>query len=78
MVMGVPGQAQGKGSRQSPSPHLSQVASSPDLGGGGEPLQGWEIRAAEPLGAIMRCLPMWVPPGSKDWGLLGPWEHFGF
>ena len=50
MVMGVLGHAQGKGSRQSPSPHLSQVASSPDLGGGGEPLQGWEIRGGRAIG----------------------------
>lgn len=50
MVMGVLGLAQRKGSRQSPSPHLSQVASSPDLGGGGEPLQGWEIRRGGAIG----------------------------
>ena len=63
---------------RAPHTHHCQVASSPDLGGGGEPLQGWGIRGAEPLGVIVRRLPMWVLPGSKDWGLLGPWEHFGF
>ena len=35
---------------RAPHPHHCQVASSPDLGGGGEPLQGWEIRGGRAIG----------------------------
>lgn len=59
-------------------PQPLQVAPTPDLEGG-EQRVNLEKQREESL-----CRPtwevswMWIPSGSKDWCLPGPWKHFGF